>query len=88
MLHLTERINGTVLWANLFLLFWLSLVPFVIRWIDEANFASLPTAAYGAVLAMSALGYALLQRALIAANGRGSRLAAAIGNDSRADCPF
>ena len=51
MLHVTERINGMVLWANLFVLFWLSLVPFIIRWMDETHFASMPTAAYGVVLA-------------------------------------
>jgi uncharacterized membrane protein len=51
LMHATERIEGRVLWANLFLLFWLSLIPFVIRWIDEAGMAFLPTAAYGAVLA-------------------------------------
>jgi uncharacterized membrane protein len=83
LLHATERVNGTVLWANLLLLFWLSLVPFVIRWIDEANFAALPTAAYGAVLMMSGFGYSLLERALIAANGRSSRLAAAIGSEAK-----
>jgi uncharacterized membrane protein len=81
MLHATERINGRVLWCNLLLLFWLSLVPFVIRWIDEAGIAPLPIAAYGAVLAMAAIGYTLLQRAIIAANGRTSRLATALGHD-------
>ena len=81
MLHATERIDGRVLWCNLFLLFWLSLIPFVIRWMDEAGITALPTAAYGAVLAMSAVGYSLLQRAIIAANGRASRLATAIGRD-------
>jgi uncharacterized membrane protein len=81
MLHATERINGRVLWCNLFLLFWLSLVPFVIRWLDEAGITSLPTAAYGAVLAMAAIGYNLLQRAIIAVNGRTSRLAMALGHD-------
>ncbi len=81
MLHVTERINGTVLWANLFLLFWMSLVPFVIRWIDEAHFASTPTAAYGVVLAMSAISYLLLQRAIIACNGPNSKLAQAVGRD-------
>jgi uncharacterized membrane protein len=70
MMHATDHINGRVLWANLFLLFWLSLVPFVIRWIDDADLAPLPTAAYGAVLAMAAIGYMLLQRTIIAANGR------------------
>jgi len=50
MLHVSERVNGKVLWANLALLFWLSLVPFVIRWIDDTGFTALPTAAYGIVL--------------------------------------
>jgi uncharacterized membrane protein len=81
MLHATERINGRVLWCNLFLLFWLSLIPFVIRWIDEAGIAPLPIAAYGTVLAMAAIGYTLLQRAIVAANGRTSRLATALGYD-------
>src|SRR5262249_26819220 len=54
-LHTAARINGRVLWANMFLLFWMSLVPFVIRWIDESGFQPLPTAAYGVVLAMSAI---------------------------------
>ncbi len=81
MLHATERVNGTVLWANLFFLFWISLVPFAIRWIDETGFTALPTAAYGVVLAMAAFGYMLLERAIIACNGRSSRLAAALGNE-------
>ncbi len=81
MLHVTERINGTVLWANLFLLFWMSLIPFVIRWIDETHFAATPTAAYGAVLAMSAIAYVWLQRSIIAVNGEHSKLARAVGRD-------
>jgi uncharacterized membrane protein len=81
MLHATERINGRVLWCNLFLLFWLSLIPFVIRWMDEAGISPLPTAAYGAVLAMASVGYTRLQQAIIAANGRTSRLATALGHD-------
>jgi uncharacterized membrane protein len=81
MLHATERINGRVLWCNLLLLFWLSLIPFVIRWMDEAGITPLPTAAYGAVLAMAAVGYTLLQHAIIAVNGRTSRLATALGHD-------
>jgi uncharacterized membrane protein len=84
LLHATERVNGAVLWANLFFLFWISLVPFAIRWIDETGFTALPTAAYGVVLAMSAFGYILLERAIIACNGRSSRLAAAIGHDRKA----
>jgi uncharacterized membrane protein len=81
MLHLTERVDGKVLWANLGLLFWLSLVPFVIRWIDESGFTSLPTAAYGIVLACAAVSYIILQRQIIAVNGPDSRLALALGGD-------
>jgi uncharacterized membrane protein len=81
MLHATEHVDGRVLWSNLFLLFWLSLVPFVIRWMDETHFAALPTAAYGVVLAFAAAGYTLLQWAILARNGPHSKLAAAIGRD-------
>jgi uncharacterized membrane protein len=81
MLHATERVDGRVLWANLVLLFWLSLVPFVIRWIDDAGFAPLPTAAYGAVLLCAALSYTLLQWQIIRLNGRESLLAVAVGQD-------
>jgi uncharacterized membrane protein len=81
MLHVTERVNGKVLWANLALLFWLSLVPFVIRWIDEAGLVAGPTAAYGVVLACAGLSYTGLQAQIIALNGRESRLALATGND-------
>ena len=81
MLHITERVNGKVLWANLALLFWLSLVPFVIRWIDETGFTALPTAAYGIVLTGAAVSYRILQQQLIAYNGRDSRLALALGDD-------
>ena len=81
MLHVTERINGRILWANLALLFWLSLVPFVIRWIDEAGLVALPVAAYGIVLFMASVAYALLERAIVARNGRTSALAVALGAD-------
>jgi uncharacterized membrane protein len=70
-----------VLWANLFLLFWMSLVPFVIRWMDETHFAAAPTAAYGIVLAMAAIAYILLEQSIIAYNGPNSRLARAVGGD-------
>jgi uncharacterized membrane protein len=83
MLHVTERVDGRVLWANLTLLFWLSLVPFVIRWIDEAGFESLPTAAYGVVLLGAALNYVILQKVIIAVNGPDSRLAVALGADRK-----
>jgi uncharacterized membrane protein len=83
MLHVTERVDGKVLWANLALLFWLSLVPFVIRWIDETGFTPLPTAAYGIVLACAGVSYNVLQRQIIAVNGRDSRLAVALGSDRK-----
>ena len=83
MLHATARVDGKALWANLFLLFWLSLIPFVINWIDKTGFEALPVAAYGVVLAMAAIGYHLLQEAILACNGRSSALAAAVGHDLR-----
>src|ERR1700730_14741313 len=84
MLHITEKINGTVLWANLLLLFWLSLVPFVIRWMDETHFAPMPTASYGVVLALAAIAYLWLERSIIAYNGPNSKLALAVGRDLKA----
>lgn len=81
MLHVTERVNGKILWANLVLLFWLSLIPFVIRWIDETGFVAAPTAAYGVVLTGAALSYISLQAQIIALNGRESQLARATGSD-------
>jgi uncharacterized membrane protein len=81
MLHATERIDGRVLWANLNLLFWLTLIPFVIRWMDESGLTPFPVASYGVVLSMAAISYSLLERAIIACNGRTSRLAVAIGHD-------
>jgi len=81
MLHVTERINGRVLWANLLLLFWLSLVPFVIRWMDDTHFAAIPTASYGVILILSAIAYLMLQRSIIACNGPDSKLARAVGGD-------
>jgi uncharacterized membrane protein len=83
MLHATERINGMVLWANLFLLFWISLVPFVIRWMDNTHFASLPTASYGVILVLSSLSYILLERSIIKYNGPTSKLSRAIGGDRK-----
>jgi uncharacterized membrane protein len=80
MLRASRHIDGRVLWANLFLLFWITLVPFEVRWIDDTHIAPLPTAAYGVVLIMSAAGYLLLEKALIAVNGPDSELARAIGD--------
>jgi uncharacterized membrane protein len=81
MFHMTTRINGKILWANLHLLFWLSLVPFVTSWMGENHFAALPTALYGVILVLAALAYLLLQRTIIADQGAESKLAAAIGRD-------
>ena len=81
MLHLVERVSGGILWANLHLLFWLSLVPFVTGWMGENHFAPTPTALYGFVLLMAALAYYTLQRTIIARHGAASRLAAAVGRD-------
>jgi uncharacterized membrane protein len=79
LLHATERIDGRALWANLALLFWLSLVPFVIRWIDETRFQAVPTAAYGAILVMAAFAYALLERALMAPRLGNRKMTQALG---------
>ena len=74
-----RRIDGLVLWANLFLLFWLSLIPFEIRWMGEAGIVSWPVAAYGGVLMMSAIAYLLLERALIRVEGERSQVSSATG---------
>jgi uncharacterized membrane protein len=83
MLHATERVNGAVLWANMLLLFWMSLVPFSIRWVDETHFAAAPTALYGVVLGMTAIAYWVLERAIIRCDGAGSKLARAVGTDRK-----
>ena len=83
LLHAEERVSGGVLWANLHLLFWLSLIPFATAWMGENSFAPWPVALYGAVLLLGALAYFLLTKTLIARHGRGSRLRNAIGNDSK-----
>jgi uncharacterized membrane protein len=81
MLQAAERINGGILWANLHLLFWLSLVPFVTGWMGENHFASAPTAAYGVIMLAAAIAYTILQRKIIAHQGPTSRLATAVGRD-------
>jgi uncharacterized membrane protein len=81
LLQATHAVNGRVLWANLHLLFWLSLFPFATAWIGENHFAAWPVAAYGVVLLLAAMAYFVLVRALIALHGRDSTLATAIGND-------
>jgi uncharacterized membrane protein len=83
MLQATDRINGGILWANLHLLFWLSLVPFVTAWMGRNYEDSVPTVLYGAVLIMAALAYTILQTAIIREEGRDSRLAIAVGQDRK-----
>ena len=79
--HLTQRVNGRILWANLHLLFWLSLVPFVTGWMGENHFAPLPTALYGGVMLMAAIAWIIMQSAIVAAQGQDSTLAEALGSD-------
>lgn len=82
MLHAARTINGSILWANLHLLFWLSLFPFMTAWMGENDFAPLPVAAYGLVSLLAAIAYYILQRTIIAAQGGAqSDLAAALGRD-------
>ncbi len=81
MLHATERVNGRILWANLHLLFWLSLIPFGTGWMGENDVAPLPTALYGVVLLMAAIAYTILQRTIVAHQGPHSRLQEALGSD-------
>jgi uncharacterized membrane protein len=81
MLQLTRKINGVILWANLNLLFWLSLVPFVTGWMGENHFAALPTAIYGVVLFIAGLSYTILQNTIIRAQGPNSELATAVAKD-------
>jgi len=83
MFHTVNRINGKILWANLHLLFWLSLVPFVTGWMGENHFAPLPTAVYGGVMLLAGVAYLILERAIVNEQGRGSKLAAAIGNETK-----
>src|ERR1041385_7905807 len=81
MLHVTKGVNGAILWANLHLLFWLSLFPFTTAWMGENHLAPPPTAVYGFVLLMAAIAYYILERAIIAHEGRNSALAIAVGSD-------
>ena len=83
MLHMTQRVTGGILWANLHLLFWLSLVPFATAWMGENALASATTALYGMVLLANAIAYVILQYVIIRSQGEGSPLAAAIGGDRK-----
>src|SRR5512142_1722947 len=81
MLHTLQHVNGPILWANLHLLFWLSLFPFATGWMGENHLAAAPSAAYGLVLLMAAIAYYVLQQTIIAAQGPGSLLKKAVGRD-------
>ena len=81
MLHASRKVSGRVLWANLHLLFWLSLLPFATGWMGENHFASLPSALYGVILLCAAIAYRLLQQAIIGIEGTDSTLALAVGRD-------
>ncbi len=81
MLHVTREVTGSILWANLHLLFWLSLIPFVTAWMGENHFAALPTALYGVVLLMAGIAYWILQHRIVVHEGPDSLLAAAVGRD-------
>ncbi len=81
LLHATQRVSGGVMWANLHLLFWLSLLPFVTGWMGENHFSSTTIALYGVVLLMSAVAFFILQQAIIAHQGKDSLLAKTVGRD-------
>ena len=79
--HLVRRVNGTMLWANLHLLFWLSLIPFATSWLGEHHASAVPTAVYGVALLMPAIAWIILQTVIIRAQGTDSALAQALGHD-------
>lgn len=83
LMHAAHHVNGTILWANLHLLFWLSLVPFVTGWMSENHFAALPVAAYGVVLLMSGLSFVLLTRCLVTIHGKDSDIARRLRDDRK-----
>ncbi len=83
MLHAASKVNGKVMWANMHLLFWLSLFPFVTGWMGENHFTTLPIALYGTVLLMAGISYYILSRALIRLHGEHSTLAKAVGKDKK-----
>jgi uncharacterized membrane protein len=81
MLHMVDRVNGKILWANLHLLFWLSLVPFCTAYLGQNGARTLPTALYGGVLLLAGIAYTILQNTIIAAQGPGSKLKEAVSGD-------
>jgi uncharacterized membrane protein len=85
LLHAVQHVEGEILWANLHLLFWLSLIPFATAWMGENHFASWPVALYGIVLMLAGAAYVILTKRLIAHHGKDSKLAASIGNDRKGE---
>ena len=86
LLHACGHVTGATLWANLHLLFWLSLIPFATAWMDESHYASAPTALYGVVLLMAAIAYWILQHLIIASQGPSSVVKRAVGRDWKGRC--
>ena len=83
LLHAARHVSAAIMWANLHLLFWLSLIPFATGWMGENHFAALPTAIYGCVLLMTSVAYLILQNVIVAAHERDFALAAALGSDRK-----
>jgi uncharacterized membrane protein len=81
LMHAVQKVNGNILWANLYLLFWLSMVPFVTSWMGENHFAATPVALYGVVVLMNGVAFTVLTRVLVAHHGKDSALARALGSD-------
>jgi uncharacterized membrane protein len=88
MLHTLQRVTGPILWANLHLLFWLSMMPFATGWMGQNHFASAPVALYGVILLMSGVSYKILQETIIASQGKDSLLKQAVGNDWKGLIPL
>jgi len=83
MIHMTERVNGAILWMNLHLLFWLSLIPFGTAWVGDTRLAPVPTATYGAILMFAGVAYYMLETTIIRSQGPHSRLKSAVGSDTK-----
>jgi TMEM175 potassium channel family protein len=83
LLHACDRINGAIMWANMHLLFWLSLIPFVTSWVGDHRDAPVPAALYGVVLLMAGVAYVVMERQMVRENGPQSMLAAAVGRDGK-----
>jgi uncharacterized membrane protein len=83
MLHMTERVTGAILWMNLHLLFWLSLIPFGTAWVGDTTLAPVPTATYGAILLLAGVAYYMLEKTIIRSQGAHSRLKTAVGSDAK-----